>query len=162
MNEKQQPFFWLLAQVGAHLGDSVLWVLVTAVLWRQAKGNSQKQHTLRGWTLSLLVGQLVTLLLKQVFQQPRPTGSGHFLYGPGPDVYSFPSGHGVRCGVILSWANALWPGSGKFAPLLVLWVGWARVALKIHYSRDIVWGLFLGMGLSQLIHKHQGRVMTRH
>ena len=155
LNEEQltrrHPLFWL-AHVGAHLGDSIVWLLVTLFLWRQSRGDRQTQSSVVGWTLSFAGGVLGTFLLKWTVRRPRP-GSGRFLYGGGADVHSFPSGHGVRCGVILTWATAFWPGAGKLAPLLVLWIGWARVALNIHYIGDVVAGFVLGAGLSRIIRK---------
>ena len=148
---RRHPLFWL-AHIGAHLGDSVVWLLVTLFLWRQSNGNRQKRSTLLGWVLSFGVSVLGTLLVKQAVRRTRP-GSGRFLYAGGADKHSFPSGHGVRCGVILTWATAFWPGAGKLAPLLVLWISWARVALNIHYIGDVVAGLVLGVGLSRIIRK---------
>ena len=161
LNEEQltarHPLYWL-AHVGAHLGDTVLWVLVTLFLWRRARGDQPRQRSLIGWTISFAAGAVGTMLVKQAVRRPRP-GSGRFLYGVGPDQHSFPSGHGVRCGVILIWATALWPGAGKLAPLLVLWIGWARVALNIHHIGDVVAGLVLGTGISQIVRR---RVLGRH
>lgn len=153
---KRHPLFWL-AHIGAHLGDSVVWLLVTLILWRQAGGDDEKRGSLIGWALSFAGGLAGTLLVKQVVRRSRP-GSGRMLYGPGADAHSFPSGHGVRCGVILTWASVFWPGAGKLAPLLVLWVSWARVALNIHYIGDIVAGFLLGVVLSRFI---RGRVAGR-
>lgn len=147
----RHPLFWL-AHVGAHLGDTVLWLLVTLFLWRRSKGSRQKLRSLTGWTISFAGGALGTMVVKHLVRRPRP-GSGRFLYGAGPDKHSFPSGHGVRCGVILTWATALWPGAGRLAPLLVLWIGWSRVALNIHYIGDVVAGFVLGAGLSQIIRR---------
>ncbi len=153
---KRHPLFWL-AHVGAHLGDSIVWLLVTLILWRQLGGDEEKRGSLIGWALSFAGGLVGTLLVKQRVRRSRP-GSGRLLYGGGADVHSFPSGHGVRCGVILTWASVFWPGAGKLAPLLVLWVSWARVALNIHYIGDIVVGFLLGVGLSRVI---RGRVAGR-
>ena len=149
---RRHPLFWL-AHIGAHLGDSIVWLLVTLLLWRQSKGSGQKRGTLIGWILSFAGGVAGTMLVKQAVRRPRP-GSGRFLYAGGADAHSFPSGHSVRCGVILTWATAFWPDAGKLAPLLVLWISWARVALNIHYIGDVVAGLVLGVGLSRFIRKH--------
>ena len=154
---KRHPLFWL-AHTGAHLGDSVLWLLVTLFLWRQSRGDRQKRKALTGWALSFAGGVLGTLLVKPVVRRPRPGGSGRFLYRGGADAHSFPSGHGVRCGVILTWASVFWLDAGKLAPLLVLWISWARVALNIHYIGDIAAGLLLGVGLSRII---RGRASGR-
>ena len=146
---KRHPLFWL-AHVGAHLGDTVGWLFVTLLLWRGSRANGRYREGLPGWVLSLCGGVLGTLLVKQAVRRPRP-GSGRFLYGGGADAHSFPSGHGVRCGAILTWATVFWPVGGRLAPLLVLWIGWARVALNIHYIGDIVAGLLLGTFLSRII-----------
>ena len=148
---KRRPLFWL-AHVGAHLGDSIVWGLVTILLWRQSRGDQRKRDTVIGWALSFAGGLLGTMLVKQAVRRPRP-GSGRYLYAGGADVHSFPSGHGVRCGVILTWAGIFWPGAGKLAPLLILWISWARVALNIHYIGDILAGLLLGAGLSRLVRR---------
>ncbi len=153
---KRHPLFWL-AHIGAHLGDSVVWLLVTLILWRQAGGDEGKRDSLIGWALSFAGGLVGTLLVKQLVRRSRP-GSGRLLYGGGADAHSFPSGHGVRCGVILTWASVFWPAAGKLAPLLVLWVSWARVALNIHYIGDIVVGFLLGVVLSRIV---RGRVAGR-
>lgn len=145
----RHPLFWL-AHVGAHLGDSVLWLLITLFLWRQARGDRLRRRRLKGWILSFAGGMVGTMLIKQVVRRPRP-GSGRFLYAGGADAHSFPSGHGVRCGVILTWASVLWPGGGKLASLLILWISWARVALNIHYIGDVAAGFILGWGLSRII-----------
>ncbi len=154
---RRHPLFWL-AHIGAHLGDSVVWLLVTLLMWRQSRGDEKKQDTLIGWALSFAGGLLGTILVKQAVRRPRP-GSGRFLYAGGADAHSFPSGHGVRCGVILTWASVFWPWAGRLAPLLVLWISWARVALNIHYIGDIAAGFLLGVGLSRII---RGRALSRH
>lgn len=147
----RHPLFWL-AHVGAHLGDSVLWALVSVLLWRRAGDDPQRQRTLIGWVLSFTGGLVGTLLIKRLIRRPRP-GGGRFLYGPGADLHSFPSGHGARSGVILAWADRLQAGSGPFAPLLVLWIGWSRVALGIHYIGDVLVGFVLGLGLARLFRR---------
>lgn len=138
----RDPLFWL-ANVGAHLGDSLLWALITGLLWRKAGNDPERRRLLSGWVAAFVGAIGVTLLIKRIFRRPRP-GTGSLLYGPGPDQHSFPSGHGARVGVILVWAEALWPGAGRLAPLLGLWIAWARVAMGIHYVGDVLVGVALG------------------
>lgn len=147
----RNPLFWL-ANVGAHLGDSLLWVGITALLWRKAGEDPARKRLLRGWMAAFAGAVFVTLAIKRIFRRPRP-GTGQMLYGPGVDVHSFPSGHGARVGVILVWADALWPGAGWLAPLLGLWIGWARVAMGIHYVGDVLVGVLLGWGVGRLARK---------
>lgn len=152
LNESQRsgrnPLFWL-ANVGAHLGDSLLWVGITALLWRKAGDDPARKRLLGGWMVAFAGAVGVTLFIKRIFRRPRP-GTGQLLYGPGADQHSFPSGHGARVGVILLWAEALWPGAGRFAPFLGLWIGWARVAMGIHYVGDVLVGVLLGWGVGRI------------
>jgi membrane-associated phospholipid phosphatase/CTP:molybdopterin cytidylyltransferase MocA len=153
----RSPLFWL-ANIGAHLGDSILWTAITAWLWRQAsQGDPQekeeRKRVLTGWIGAQIAAFAVVMIVKRLFRRTRP-GTGAMLYGIGPDVHSFPSGHGARSGVIKVWANSLVPGSGPWSWLLVLWIGWSRAALGIHYVGDLVAGFGLGVvigKLSQLI-----------
>jgi undecaprenyl-diphosphatase len=148
-HRRRTPAFWL-ANIGAHLGDSLLWGAITALLWRRAGRNPGRRRQLGGWLISFAGALLVTLGIKRVFKRRRP-GGGRFLYGRGADVHSFPSGHGARSGVILIWASILHPLLGKWAPLLVLWIGWSRVAIGVHYVGDVVVGFLLGLGLGQIV-----------
>ena len=155
MNESQRswrnPLFWL-ANVGAHLGDSLLWAGITALLRRKAGDDPARKRLLRGWMAAFAGAVAATLVIKRIFRRPRP-GTGQMLYGPGADQHSFPSGHGARVGVILVWAEALWPGAGWLAPLVGLWIGWARVAMGIHYVGDVLAGVLLGWGVGRLAWK---------
>ncbi len=149
----RNPLFGL-ANVGAHLGDSLLWVAVTGLLWWQAgkqpaDETKTRKRTLVGWMGAFVVSVLTTLVFKQIVRRPRP-GAGQFLYGPGADQHSFPSGHGARVGVILVWAEALLPGMGWLAPLVGVWIGWARVAMGIHYVGDVLAGVFLGWSVGKV------------
>lgn len=147
----RNPFFWL-ANVGAHLGDTLFWGWLTAFLWRRAGQDQMRRHLLLGWMEAFAGSFFLTLIIKRIFHRPRP-GSGQFLYGPGADIHSFPSGHGVRVGVILVWAETLWPGAGRFAPFLGLWIGWARVAMGVHFVGDVLVGIALGWGVGKIVHR---------
>jgi undecaprenyl-diphosphatase len=97
-----------------------------------------------------MAGLLSVLLLKHLFRRERP-GTGHFLYGPGVDQHSFPSGHGSRAGVILVWSSLLLGRWRWLAPFLALWIGWSRVALAIHYLGDVLVGFGLGIALARWV-----------
>lgn len=135
----------VLAHVGAHLGDSVLWVGVGAWLWRRARTPAERARV-QSWATALALALIGVLAVKARIRRPRP-GRRAFLYGRGADVHSFPSGHGVRMGVNLVWLPHLVPGGRLWALLLALWVGWSRVALGIHYVGDVVAGCLMGMGI---------------
>lgn len=149
---RRHPFWIWTANIGAHAGDSLIWAAITAFLWRRAGQEPARKWTLIGWAISLIAALLLTLGIKGVVKRRRP-GGGRFLYGRGADVHSFPSGHGSRAGVILTWATALHPRFGRWAPLLVIWIGWSRVATGVHYVGDVVAGLLLGVGLGGVLRK---------
>lgn len=132
----------ILAHVGAHLGDTVLWVAVGALLWRRAQ-TEERRHSLLFWAGAMIGALIATLIIKNLFRRERP-GTGRFLYGPAADLHSFPSGHGARLGVLWVWAEELFPGSRPLALLAVIWVSLSRVALGIHFVGDILAGLILG------------------
>lgn len=149
---RRHPLLVWTANIGAHAGDSLIWGAITAVLWRRAKTDAARKWTLLGWTFSLIAALLVTLGIKGVVKRRRP-GGGRFLYGRGADVHSFPSGHGSRAGIILTWATALHPGFASWAPLLIAWIGWSRVATGVHYVGDVLAGLLLGVGMGGVLRK---------
>lgn len=66
------------------------------------------------------------------------------MYGSGPDVHSFPSGHGARMGANAPWAFLLLGGWGWLTWPLTLWVGWSRVAMGVHYLGDVLAGFLVG------------------
>jgi undecaprenyl-diphosphatase len=142
------------AMLGAHLGDSWLWVGVTWALWRwwRRAEPSRQARPLWGWALSLAGGAAVTLAVKQRIRRPRPQEARR-LHGPGADRYSFPSGHAVRWGVIAAWSSRFVPYSGLLAWPLALWTGWSRIHLGIHYVGDVLAGYTAGALLGWLMRR---------
>lgn len=132
-----------VAQIGAHVGDLWLWTLVSALAWPR-----QDRATRLEWVVGLLAAAAMTYRLKQQTRRPRPVAATG-LYGGGADIYSFPSGHASRWGVILVWATRGGLGRLLLALLLALWTGWSRVRLGIHTLGDVLAGLVLGIGLAQ-------------
>ncbi|MFN8495188.1 MAG: phosphatase PAP2 family protein [Caldilineaceae bacterium] len=145
--------YWL-ALLGAHLGDSWLWVLIAGWLWRQAhrRQQSQRRSLILTWVISVIATTGVTLLVKRQVRRQRP-GRGHLLYGAGPDVHSFPSGHAARLSAIAIWSNLLLPYGGWLAWPLLLFVSWCRVAIGIHYAGDVVAGTVVGSTIGLLFQR---------
>ncbi|MGN6513844.1 MAG: phosphatase PAP2 family protein [Lysobacteraceae bacterium] len=92
---------------------------------------------------------LLNLGAKHSFQRARPT---LWLSLAPEHSYSFPSGHAmgsmtlVFALVLLCWSRRTpwgtpwrWPAT-LLGALFVLWVGWARVYLGVHYPSDILAG----------------------
>ena len=144
------PSYWL-AWVGAHLGDSWLWLLIMGWLWYITEDDAF-QSSVISWIGCVVCATGVALLIKQIVHRPRPitTETGKLLYGGGPDIHSFPSGHASRMAAIATWGNIIAPGWGLLLWPLTLWIGWSRVHLSVHYVGDILAGYLLGWFISTL------------
>jgi len=146
--DKRRPLPYWIALFCAHLGDSWLWVIIAGFCFKRAyvdrnKDEGRRVNQLATWVVSVISATIITLLVKRQVRRTRP-GKGTLLYGSGPDVHSFPSGHAVRLATIAMWGEILVPGRGWLAWPLLLIVGWSRVALGIHYVGDVVAGVVLG------------------
>lgn len=137
------------AALGAHLGDSWLWLLVAAIALLLGDGS------VRRWVLITLLAVVlsvsVTMLLKALIHRPRPQRHRGFYSSSTSDRYSFPSGHATRMASIAvivgsrsSWAAAI------LYPWAVL-VSLCRVLLGLHYLGDIVVGFIIGLVCSWLL-----------
>jgi len=140
-----------LCNLGAHLGDSWLWAFIMLGAWYIYLGSPAEANIL-GWIGSTLCAIGLAMGVKQLVRRSRPASATteKFLYGIGPDVHSFPSGHATRMGAIATWGHLLWPGWGFLLWPLALWIGWSRVRLGVHYVGDIIAGLLLGGIVSTL------------
>jgi undecaprenyl-diphosphatase len=113
----------------------------------------RRRPRLAVWTLvTSLVGGLLGALLKLVVGRARPVLDDPVAHAGGS---SFPSGHAfgsvVGCGVLLlvlspllsaGWRRAAW----TLAVVIVLLVGFDRIALGVHYLSDVVAGWVVGLG----------------
>jgi len=100
----------------------------------------------------LVVASIATEGVKALVARPRPLGSAPAILGL---IYSYPSGHSLEDVMILGmialrlWrsAQARWLKIG-FALLVAIesvLVGFARLALEVHYPMDILAGYFGGL-----------------
>jgi undecaprenyl-diphosphatase len=135
----------LLLAVVAHSADSAVVLPVLGILW--AVGG----FSFRSYTLSLAAAFAVTVVLttamKWAFRRRRPQGEWGVMYRR-TDPHSFPSGHASR--TLALCLAAFGRGWVPVGALLLLWslaVGYARVALGVHYFLDVVAGFFLGVAV---------------
>ncbi len=97
-------------------------------------------------------GQLVSLLLKGLFDRPRPafdSGAGYVA------TSSFPSGHSMLSAVVYLTIGALMArASSRYrdkvyfittAMLVTLLVGFSRIYLGVHYPTDVLAGWSIGL-----------------
>jgi undecaprenyl-diphosphatase len=132
------------------LGSGVVLVPATVFLvWRLARGG----HRRAAWLLGIAVagGDLLELVLKLVFQRPRPEA----FFVTEPTTYSFPSGHSVESCVFYGTVAAIftaglrpaWKVAGwAVAVLMVAAIGFSRIYLGVHWPTDVLGGYDLGVG----------------
>ncbi len=136
-----RPFSWLGGWIG--LTPIAVGLVLLLLLTRRSFEAAWAGLTIAGI-------QLVTALVKEAFDRPRPhEGSGVAL----PSSDSFPSGHAsgavVTFGVLAALGAERWPRRAPLlwalAALLSLAVGASRVVLNVHFVTDVVAGWCLGL-----------------
>lgn len=113
--------------------------------------------------LVVLIGDLISGLLKDIFQRIRPcdalTGV-RLLVGCG-DSYSFPSNHAMNVfggAIYLSYAYPRYLALFIFVAGLV---SYSRVYLGVHYPLDVIGGGVFGVLWAGLVIWGEGRVIKR-
>jgi undecaprenyl-diphosphatase len=136
------PVRWA-ATVLAHSGDSILWFVMGALMWRFGLGLLARL----GERIIIItaITWLCTTVLKLFFRRPRPDGEQKLFYLD-IDANSFPSGHAARAGGLVVTLGSLLPLWGALT--LAVWavgVCISRIALGLHYISDMVAGFLVGI-----------------
>lgn len=128
--------------------------LLLALYWRRVQAGD--------WLLTLALavppGMLLNVLLKNIFQRPRPSLEEPLLM---VNTYSFPSGHAVAAtlfyGVLAAYLisrTSAWRWRVLIAALavcLTALVGLSRIYLGVHYPSDVLAGMAEGCGWLALV-----------
>ena len=142
------PSLWTaISLVGSPVAMAVLCVLLVLALLRF--GNV---HAASACVLIAGLGGLLNTFLKAFVHRPRPPGADRFLYG---HSWSFPSGHAMGSLIgygMLAYCALTYTSLNSVAKraivaacaLLVLAVGYSRVALGVHYRGDVIGGWIIG------------------
>ncbi|MGV3576306.1 MAG: phosphatase PAP2 family protein [Devosia sp.] len=127
---------------------SVLGILVIGVVLHLLLTGSRRTSLLIA--ISVLGGTTISMVLKALFDRPRPDFTGAV------DVFtaSFPSGHAtasavvyLTIGVLLAQRASTWPARTLYllgAIILVAAIGLSRIYLGVHFPTDILAGWALG------------------
>jgi undecaprenyl-diphosphatase len=108
---------------------------------------------LAAWVAAFGGAGLLTVILKNLIQRPRPVGAAEFLFGT---TYSFPSGHAlgslVGYGMLAYVIGSMWVDSRRArtrlviaTAVLVIAIGLSRLYLGVHYFSDVVAGYAVGV-----------------
>ena len=136
------PIRQRFATLFAHSGDSLLWLLLGGALC--TRQNIVICRVGLQILATVLFASSLSTGLKYLFRRRRPESDRHNLHLRF-DQYSFPSGHAVRVAA-LTVALSGWLPSAAVAALLLwsLLVSVSRVALRVHFASDLVFGLLIG------------------
>ncbi len=114
----------------------------------------RRQRRLAAWAATTMIAAgVLGYLLKVVVERARPQLPDPVASAPG---YSFPSGHALNSfaffAMLLLLIEPLLSRRGRWVARLVCagivaLVGFARVALGVHYVSDVVAGWFVGAGV---------------
>jgi undecaprenyl-diphosphatase len=109
-----------------------------------------------GWHVVLLAALNAALLhmlypvIKRRFRRKRPFHVDDALPSllKTLDEHSFPSGHAMTITGVLAPIVLAWPAMTVSAVVIVLSMGWSRVATAHHYPTDVIAGVALATALS--------------
>lgn len=142
--------------LGSAKGMAPLGLILVAVLYRV------RRRLAYFMAISLGGVALINLLLKNLFDRPRPAFWTPFL--PEPD-FSFPSGHAMFASALATSLIAmLWHTRWRTPALIagivyVLGMMLSRVYIGVHYPTDVTGGALFSVawvfGLAQILHIHR-------
>jgi undecaprenyl-diphosphatase len=153
-NEFSSPLLdWLFGWV-AILGDGFSLAIAVGIgLWWYDRRAFRRHYC---WlVLAVLLGVLVTQLLKYALARPRPwvafalllqAGEVHVrVVGPRLLSRSFPSGHTQTAATVFTYLACLYPWWWYLWGIGILLIGASRVYVGAHFPADVLAGMILGV-----------------
>lgn len=152
MASAERPALVWLADLLDVVGSTVAMAFVTALVagalwWRGCRWQAA------AWTLAMVVPQLLNILLKHLYERPRP---------PMPliaeSTWSFPSGHSVIAAALITAIVYVIPTEEQIRPvwlvsgsIYVAAVAFSRVYLRVHWLSDVAAGVAEGVAVATIM-----------
>lgn len=136
------------------LGNEEFYLLVLPILlWNWKKDNTKRLFIL------FLSGMLLAVVLKGIFQVPRPQDVALIEV----DGASFPSGHAV--GAVIFWGFLAWSIKKSwftiFSLIIIALISLSRIVLGVHWPFDVFGGAAIGaavLAIGRLFNKIDKRL----
>lgn len=140
--------FSILTMLGGVLGA----VIASILVWKRSKGMAVVLF------VTFLCASLINYILKIIISRPRPFEVSNNILNLGNESgYSFPSGHSVGAGVIVTFLLYALVSSGqgkgtKIAGgiaicLYPFLIAFTRMVLGVHYLTDTLAGILVGVAV---------------
>lgn len=142
IHSRATPFFDSVFSIGTNLGGAPVVALVSVVM---VSALVRRRLYVRALTVALIIGgsSVANIVLKNVFERARPELWVRLVQ---EQSFSFPSGHAMASMalasalILLVW-NTRWRNiTIGIAALYVLFIGFSRLYLGVHYPTDILGG----------------------
>jgi len=139
----------LLAIVLSKLGNGWIYLILAPVVWF-GLGGARSLHVLALGGVCAALLHVLYPIIKRRIGRPRPFHVDPRLPSllKTLDEHSFPSGHAMTLTGVLVPVVLAWPASTLSAAVLILSMGWSRIAVGHHYPTDVVAGALLGAALA--------------
>ncbi|MCB0194114.1 MAG: phosphatase PAP2 family protein [Anaerolineae bacterium] len=148
-NDFQSTLFRVITDFGGRIATIVIGLGVG--LWLLLR---KHKILLVSWAVAILGSSLLNAVLKLAYQRSRPTFENPLLV---ETFYSFPSGHAMGSviiyGMLAYILNVLFADTAWKRVVLIcitawfiLFIGFSRMYLGVHYFSDVVGGYIAGIG----------------
>lgn len=138
-------FMIFISWLGADFILAVSAIILIFFTWKKHKEESKV------FSVMLLFGALLNLLLKEIFRRQRPTFDPLITL----TSYSFPSGHAMNSFVFYATVSYFFYHFtkniklsvlvGTIAIILIILIGISRIYLGVHYPSDVLAGYLAGL-----------------
>lgn len=141
-------------------GSFVIWLLVLLVLivWRRKK---EYLHAVYFSVSAAVSAGLTDIILKNIFERPRPFTVWSVPSAFCPHDFSFPSGHATFSFAAATILADLDRKRAFLYYMLAILISYSRLYLYCHYLGDVAAGAFIGSLISLIVLRSGKRLTAR-